>query len=137
MPEYFLLNQMYILVILFFASLFSIVFMIGRKLAFLKNEQALNHEKDLFELVYFIKIKHKIVINFKKHGYTLLVLIIRFYVQSMNFLKRKYVEIKNKISMKTENNTEKKEVSKFLKIIKDYKHKIREIKHNIKKEENL
>ena len=39
--------------------------------------------------------------------------------------------------MKNNINGEKKEISKFLKIIGDYKNKIREIKHRIKKEENL
>ena len=137
MSEYFLLNQMYILIISFFASLFSIIFMISRKLAFLSHEQSLNHEKALFEFVYFKEIKNKTMTSLKKHGYALLVLTIRLYVQSISFLKRKYEEVKNKIINKNNINTEKKEISKFLKIIGDYKNKIREIKHRIKKEENL
>jgi len=45
-------------------------------------------------------------------------------------------KVKNKIQ---ENNTnsQNKEISKFLKIIGDYKQKIRDIKNKIKKEENL
>lgn len=131
---------MYFLLILFFASLFSIIFMIGRKLPVLKEEQILDNQEVLFELPYLKEAKHMTVRNIKKHGYAFLVAIIRFYVLSTSFLKNKYEEIKIKIrNMSAENhiNAEKKEISKFLKIIGDYKQKIREIKHRVKKEEDL
>ena len=131
---------MYFLLILFFASLASITFMIGRKLALLEYEQSLNHEEILLELPYLKEIKHATIQNTKKHGYALLVMTVRFYVRFANFLKSKYEEIKIKIrNLSTENNVngEKKEISKFLKVIGDYKRKIRELKHKIKKEENL
>jgi hypothetical protein len=114
--------------------------MIGRRLAVLKHEQDLNHEEILFELPYLKEIKHITIQNTKRHGYALLVMIIRSYVRSADFLKNKYQEVKIKIrNMSIENNTngEKKEISKFLKVVGDYKHKIRELKHKIKKEENL
>ncbi|MFA6076864.1 MAG: hypothetical protein WC735_02200 [Candidatus Paceibacterota bacterium] len=132
--------MMYFLLILFFASLASIIIMIGRRLAVLKHEQDLNHEEILFELPYLKEIKHITIQNTKRHGYALLVMIIRSYVRSADFLKNKYQEVKIKIrNMSIENNTngEKKEISKFLKVVGDYKHKIRELKHKIKKEENL
>lgn len=140
MSEYFLLNQTSILLILFFTSLIFIIIMIGRKLALLEHEQVLNHEEVSFELPYLKEVKHLTITNIKKHGYIFLVATVRFYVRSTNFLKDKYKEIKIKIKnkiMESHVNGEKKEISKFLKIIGDYKHKIREIKHKIKKEENL
>lgn len=129
-----------LILILFFASLFSIIFMIGRKLTFLKPEEVQNQTEILFELPYLKEVRHLTIKNVKKHGYTLLVITVRFYVQGTNFLKNKYQEIKIKMqNMIKENkiNGEKKEISKFLKIISDYKNKIRDIKHKIKKEENL
>lgn len=135
-----LINQMYILLILFFTSLFAIIFMVGRKLAIIEHEQILNHKEVLFELPYLKEVKQVTIDNIKKHGHASLVTTVRFYLRSTNFLKNKYAEIKIKIKDRHQRNRingEKKEISKFLKIIGDYKHKIREIKHKIKKEENL
>lgn len=132
--------MMYLLLTLFFVSLFSIIFMIGRKLVFLKHIQILNHEEVLFEVPYFKEIKHATVTNAKKHGYSLLVVMVRWYVKGANYIKNKYKNIIKKIedgSREKNINGQKKEISKFLKIIGDYKHKIREIRHKIKKEENL
>lgn len=132
--------MIYFLLILFFTSLFSIIFMIGRKFISLKHEEVKNQEEVLFELPYLKEIKHVTVKSLKKHGYAGLVTIVRFYIRLTNFLKNKYGEVKIKIkNMSTENrvNSGKKEISRFLKIIGDYKYKIREIKHRIKKEENL
>jgi len=69
--------------------------------------------------------------------------IVRFYVHSANFLKKKYEEAKIKIKevyqrkVKKDVVVEKREVSGFLKMISDYKHKIRKIRRQIKEEENL
>jgi septal ring factor EnvC (AmiA/AmiB activator) len=107
----------------------------------LKHEQISNdNEKAFFELSYLKEVKHITIQGAKKHGYSLLVIAVRFYIQSTNFLREKYKEIKTKIKEKINKNHingEKKEISKFLKIIGDYKNKIREIKHKIKREENL
>jgi len=114
--------------------------MIGKRWAVLEHEHILNQEEVLFELPYLTEIKHATIKNVRKHSYTFLVTVIRFYVLSTNSVKNKYIELKNKIkkmSMESHQNGEKKEISKFLKIIGDYKHKIREIKHKIKEEENL
>lgn len=132
---------MYILLILFFISLLGISIMIGRKLVLLKNGQALGIEKVLFEIPHLEKVKYLIVQNTKKYGHIGLVESLRFYIRSSNFLKSKYGEIKNKIkNIRTKNQSngnppEKAEVSKFLKMVSDYKHKIREIKHKIHEEE--
>ena len=115
----------------------------GRKLISLKNhenEQIISREETLFELPYLKEVKHLTITNVKKHGYVLLVETVRFYVRGINILQNKYEEIKIKIKNRGKKNTtdgEKKEISKFLKIIAEYKHKIREIKHKVKKEENL
>lgn len=134
------LNQTSILLILFFASLISIIAMIGRKLVALKHEEIPNHEEVLFEVPYLKEVKHITIAGIRKSGYALLVSTVRLYVRLTNFLKEKYQDLKTKIRniiMENHINGEKKEISKFLKIIGEYKNKIREIKHKIKKEENL
>lgn len=114
--------------------------MIGRKLAMLQNGQMLYRKEALFKTSFLEEWKHLTVKNIKKHGYIGLVATIRFYVKSSNFLKNKYQETKIKIKnirgkkLSGDSEEEKKE-NKFLKMISEYKHKIREIKHKIKKEE--
>ncbi|OGI69344.1 hypothetical protein A2643_01360 [Candidatus Nomurabacteria bacterium RIFCSPHIGHO2_01_FULL_39_220] len=132
--------MMYFLLILFFASLTAIILMISRKLVIMEHDQIVDHEEVLFEVPFLKEIKHLMVKNMRKHGYTGLVTSLRFYVKSTNFLKDKYQDMKTKVKNKIqENNTnsQNKEISKFLKIIGDYKQKIRDIKNKIKKEENL
>ena len=136
------LHQISILLILFFTSLSATVFMVGRKLVLLRQQhgEVLNHEEVLFELPYLKEAKHATIKGIKKHGYALLVGIIRLYVRSANFLKSKYEVLKSKLrnEHKAEQTTgDKKEISKFLKNVLEYKQKIREIKHRIKEEENL
>ena|SRR3989344_4975155 len=129
---------MYILLILFFTSLILIIFMIGRKLILLQNGLVVNKEEVLFKIPHLEKIKNLTIENAKKYGHLGLVTTLRLYVRSINFLKNKYQETKIKIeNWNKENhiNGEKKEISKFLKIIGDYKHKIREIKNKIHEEE--
>lgn len=130
--------MMYILLILFFTSLISIIIMIVRKLAILKQGHELHHEEVLFELPYLKEVKHVTIRGVRKYSYDGLVSVVRLYVKSINFLKNKYdtIKIKNR-KTKEEISGDKKEISKFLKIIGEYKHKIREIKHRIHKEENL
>ena len=133
---------MYYLLILFFASLLGIIFMIGRKLMMMQNGVVLQKEETFLETQYLEKLRSVTIKNIKKHSYAGLVGAVRFYVRFSNFLKNKYQEAKTKIKNmskeKPENDSpEKKEVSKFLKMISEYKNKIREIKHKIKEEENL
>lgn len=130
----------YLLLIWFFLSLFSIVFMLGRKLAVLEHSHILEHEEFLLELPYLKEVRSITTQNIKKHGYVVLVKTMRYYVLGTHLMKKKYEEakanIKNRI-YKNQTAKDNKEISKFLKIIGDYKHKIKEIKHRIKKEENL
>ena len=133
----------YILLVLFFISLSSIIIMIGRKLVLLQNGQIRDDntaEEISFGIHHLQKIKHLTVANLKKYEHKALVETLRLYVKTANLLKNKYQAIKIKIrdiKMRNHANGEKKEISKFLKIIGDYKNRIREIKHKIKKEENL
>ena len=138
---------MYFLLILFFGSLLSITFMIGRKLALVQSGQIPSEtypeNRDSFlKAQYFEELKHSAIQIIKKQGYNGLVATIRFYFRLKNFLKKKYKDLKIKIEnirLKNSNNiaNEKKEVSKFLKMISEYKQKIRVIKHRIKEEESL
>ena len=130
--------MIYFLLILFFGSLLGIIFMIGRKLVIIQgNSEIVNIKED----PYLEEWKHTTVKNIKKYSYLLLVAIIRTYVHSSNFIKLKYQELKIKIKEKFGKNKEdaetKKEASKFLKMISEYKHKIRKIRRQIKEEEKI
>jgi len=131
---------MYFLLILFFGSLAGITFMIGRKLIMLSNGQASHNSETFFQTEHLEKLKHLTIKNVKKHGYTGLVVTIRFYIRSMNLLKNKYQEAKDKIknihAKNLNHDGNKREVNKFLKMMSEYKHKIREIKTRIHEEEN-
>jgi hypothetical protein len=134
---------MYLLLILFFGSLLGIIFMIGRKLVLLQNVEVVHHYdaeeifKDSLE-----DLKHASIKHFKRYSYRGLVATVRLYVHFTNFLKNLYEATKFKIAEMWEkkakkNGVEKREVSGFLKMISDYKHKIRKIRRQIKEEENL
>ncbi len=130
--------MMYFLLILFFSSLFGITFMIGRKLIMLPNLQISNKEDIVFKTHYIEELKYITIKSIKKHSYNILVSVIRLYIRSLDFTKRKYKNIKNSFIEKINNNSSnKKEISKFLKVVSDYKYKIREIKDRVKEEENL
>lgn len=130
--------MMYFLLILFFSSLFGITFMIGRKLIMLPNLQISNKEDIVFKTHYIEELKYVTIKNIKKHSYNILVSAIRLYIRSLDFTKRKYKNIKNSFIEKINNNSSnKKEISKFLKVVSYYKYKIREIKDRVKEEENL
>lgn len=115
--------------------------MIGRKLISIKNGHSEVQMEVPFEIPYLKETKDLIVENIKKYEHLSLIVVVKSYLQLTNFLKNKYGEVKNKIQNRNKKNiannitSEKAEVSRFLKIISDYKHKIKEIKHKIKEEE--
>ena len=132
---------MYLLLILFFGSLVGIIFMIGRRLAMLQNGEMLYRDETLDDS-YLEEWKHSTVRSFKKYSYIGLVATVRFYVHLSDFLKKRYgimkIKIKNMHSKKLNvGEIEKIEVSKFLKMISEYKYKIRKIRRQIKEEEDL
>ncbi len=129
---------MYFLLILFFGSLFGITFMIGKKLLMLQNGEVLNREEVFLKTPYLEEWKQVTIKNIRKHSHTVLVTTIRFYVRSTNLLKNKYQKIKSRVkdmNRKKLDEGERKEVSKFLKMISEYKQKIRKIKYKINEEE--
>ncbi len=126
--------------ITFFGSLISISALIGKKLLSIKNsgEYYLSKEAS-FELPYIDEVKHGVKTSIKKLENVILILILRIYMKTTNYFKTTSKKIKknlrNKI-LKNEKHIAQPEVSKFLKMVSDYKVKIKEIKHQIKKEEN-
>ena len=125
------------ILIIFFISLAGISVMIGRKLILLKRGQIQSTEKISFEIPNSEEIKYFAVKNTKRYGHLTLVLILRFSIQSSNFLKRKHKEIKIKIEniINRYFPQKEKEVSKFLKMVSDYKNKITKIRNKIIEEE--
>lgn len=134
---------MYILISLFAISLVSLAIMFSRKLMILRNQGISIHEVEhmILELPFIKEIKHLTIRQVKRVGYVGLVTSIRLYFRTINITKAKYTEIKAKLKSidktKIISDIEKKEVNKFLKIVSSYKHKIRQIKHQIKEEEKI
>lgn len=133
-----LLNQIYILIILFFVSLFGIIFLVGRKLFLLEKGVLSDIEERPFGIPHADKIKIYTINNIKKIAHITLIITIRLYVKSVNILRNKWSDIKSAIENKYDyinHNRDQREISKFLRIIGEYKTKIREIKHRIHEEE--
>ncbi len=129
-----------ILISLFSISLIIISILFSRKLILVRNGNFLENIREdgapLLEELRDITLK-----KIKKYGYLTLVTSIRLYFRTINTTKAKYKEIKDKLKnvdkSKLINEIEKREVNKFLKVVSTYKHKIRQIKHQIKEEENV
>jgi hypothetical protein len=115
--------------------------MIWRKLSLVKSGEYELHEEVTFEIPYLDEIKNITVESVKKYEHKSLVFIVKSYIQSTNFLKNKYQELKIKVqNIHVKNHStgeliQKVEASKLLKIVSSYKHKITEITHKIKEEE--
>ncbi len=136
---------MYLPLILFFLSLVGIVIMIWRELMLVRNGQVAT----TYHIHPFVpdlqKIKYLASKGAKKLSYLTLFVMLKFFIKSSNLIKTKSIvfikELKDKFKKRNGNSsddtTEKKEVSKYLRIISEYQHKIRKIKHRIKKEEGI
>ncbi len=116
--------------------------MIGRKVMLVQNGQITEPEHFHPFVPDLHKIKFLVYKNIKKYGYLVLVTVIRLSIRSSNFIKtkiKKLSDIVKKILVKNkpEQANSPKEVSKFLRMISDYKHKISKIKHRIKEEEGI
>lgn len=131
--------------ILFFLSLTGIVIMIWREMILVKNGQVATVKHSHPFVGDLQKIKHITFKNSKKFGYTTVFVTLRFFIKSSNFIKTRSImlakEIKNVFKKKNgiliEEKEEKKEPSKYLKVISEYREKIREIKDRIKEEEGI
>lgn len=136
---------MYLPLILFFVSLAGIVVMVSRKLVVVRNNQTMNmqHSHPFVEEIQ--KIKHLTFKSSKKIGYVVIFVTLRFFIKSSNLVKTKskvfVKELQNKFKKNTNSPSgetiEKKESSNYLKVISEYRQKIRKIKHIIKKEEGI
>lgn len=124
------------LLILFFLSLIGISFMIGKKLVLIRNGNVI-HQETLPRLIPDIQtLKYTARKTTKQGVYIATVIVIKLYVQSGNLAKNIYDKTKVKIQSlkKKDHATEKKEASKFLKMISDYKYKVKHIKRQIEEE---
>lgn len=134
---------MSIFLTLFIISLISISVMVGRKVYMLKNTQVVYTHDFAIEVPDLKEVGQMANQSWKKYSYLALVLTLRAYLISFNFLKKKYKVLKNKIrNIKRRDNkvnTVQKEIeaNKFLKMMSDYKKKIKKIKKRIKEEEGL
>ncbi len=129
---------MYTLVGLFFVSLFSIAVMIGRRLSLIRGGQIKVEEVAVFEITHIENWKRALAENAKNLAHLMLVAVLRAYIRLAYYLRRKYGETKKKLAnlgRKKLSSGEQQEISKFLKIISEYKEKIRDIKHKITEEE--
>ena len=134
---------MSIVLILFFISLLSIVFMIGQKLVLLRNGLVVKNNFSI-EIPDIHEVRYLIFQKTRKYGYVSLIATIRFYVVSVNLFKKNYQKTKSKTMILVSKyiphrvkRAQVKEISGFLKKISDYKHKIKRIKHQIKEEEGI
>ena len=130
---------MTIVLLLFFASLIGIAFMLYKRVVLIRaNADIVIDETPLLPDVK--EVRYIIVKNVK--GYSLLIIsvIIRGYVKSTLFLKNKSSEILNIVMNKLNKHEqittgEPKEVSGFLRAMSEYKHKIKKLKKQIIEEE--
>ena len=131
---------MTIFLILFFLSLIGIIFMIAKKLLVLDKIQEKSNELPLFETPNLREIKQTAISSARFLGHKTLLLILRIYIISANFLKQR----KNHLFEKVKKVLHKRgvvktpeinpEPSKFIKMVSDYKRKIRRMTHRIKQE---
>ena len=136
---------MYLPLIFFFLSLLSIIIMIERKLVLVRNGQVARVQHPHPFVPELQKIKHLTFKNTKKFGYVVVFTTLKFFIKSSNFIKTKSVllikEIKNKFKKNKEElpneSIVKREPSKYLSIISEYRQKIRKMKHKIKEEEGI
>ena len=111
----------------------------------MNNEREFGDDDFAFVVPDLEKISGIVGKELKKVGYITFVSGLRIYMLSFNFLKNKYKNLKVKIrDIKSKNNIgtqiikrKKQEASKFLKVVSEYKTKIKKIKRKIKEEEGL
>ena len=128
------------LLTLLFISLLGISFMLGRKLMLLRNGALIHVGNNTPQIIPNLNtIQYTLFKGTKRGTYVLTITMVRLYVKLGNFLKSKYETLKTRIENIGNNNasTGEKEVSKFLKMVSDYKYKVRSIKKYIEEEEKV
>lgn len=133
---------MYITFALFFISLAGIMTMIGRKLAPVRNGQVAELPHAHVFVPDLEKMRRFTIASIKKYEHLILVATLRSYVRFSNLTKQNYQEIRAKIKdIRKSRNGNVDDVgvaqdpNKFLKIITEYKHRVRHIKNKITEEE--
>jgi hypothetical protein len=133
---------MYVFLVLFVLSFTAITYIVRRKIAMVKNgwvPEPLHPHPFVPDMQ---KLKHFTVANARRMEHMALVTLLRSYVKTLNLLKSQYrksvaklnnLKNRNKIKNGEPINTD---ASKFLKMVSDYKHKIRTLKRRIHEEEN-
>lgn len=121
----------------------GISIMIGRKLFIIKHNTNQSYAHDFaIEVPDLEEVKDVTNSNFKKYSYKTLVVMVRFYVLTLDFLKVKYKILEEKIKRiklrkNQKNIPEIKEANKVLSMISEYKKKIKNIRKRIKEEEGI
>ena len=136
---------MYFFLILFFISLCGIILMIGRKMMFVNFKEVTHLGKFKLEPISLNEIKIVTIKKAKKYGYIILIITLRASIKTSHFVKSNYGKAKTKIKSRINNSKlihrnkehKEKEVSHFLKMISDYKRRVKYIKHKIREEEGL
>jgi hypothetical protein len=118
--------------------------MIGKKLVFIDLERNDFTGKYILETFNLNELRYTATKNAKKYGFIILITTLRISIKSSHILKNGYKKTKDKINTSIDNylarknkGAKEKEVSSFLKMVSDYKHRIRQIKHRIKEEEGI
>jgi len=129
---------MYFFLILFFASLLGIIFMLGWKLHALDG-LPVTEPVAPFPMPRFDDLGDRTLKILRRLGYLCLVASIRFYVKISLWLKNKYTQMQVKLAerhQKSGDDTASPKISnKFLRVITESKRKISRIKAEIKEEE--
>lgn len=131
------------LLILFFVSLAGLIFMIWRRIAKKEEmvDEEISHDDAILEIPYMDEIKYMTVKKMKEYGYVVLLSSIRLSMKSSHVVKKASKEVakivKNSLLKNKEGSDDPKEVSKFLQLVTDYKHKLKKIKRKIREEEGL
>ena len=135
---------MYLPLILFLLSLSGMIIMVWRELVLVRNGQVAKTEHSHPFVPDLQKIKHLTFKNGKKFGYVTIFETLRFFIKSSNFIKTTGAMLLKELQSKLKNKNgsadgtaEKKESSKYLRVISEYRQKIREMKHRIKEEEGI
>jgi hypothetical protein len=118
--------------------------MIWRELIIVRNGQITVIEQSHPFVPDLQKMKHLTFKNTKKIIYVILFITLKFFIKFSNLIKNTSIllikKLKDKLTKKKNELgeiVEKKEVSKYLRMISEYRHKIRQMKHRIKEEEGI
>lgn len=134
----------YFILSLFFISIAGLVLMIGRKLYLVRNGEVGGGKHFHFFVFDLIRVRQLAKNGVRRYGYIMLVFILRSNVKISNMVKLQFekavLNIENMLTRKSRSssgeNQKPAEVSGFLKMVSEYKRKVRRIKNRISTEED-